>query len=135
VFFHPKLVQCFNCHQHSGRGNVVGPDLTAVGDQGDDAWRLQAILEPSKDVAPQFYAVSMQMKDGSVFVGIPLRDGGGPTAVFRDLTGAERTIKRADVTQRQDLTTSVMPPGLFAMLTDREIRDLLAFLSRRHTAP
>lgn len=131
IFFHPKLSQCANCHLHSGRGNVVGPDMSVVGDRGDDAWLLQAILDPSRDVAPQFYPLSLEMKDGSGFVGFLLRDGGGATAVYRDLTGAERSIKRGDIVKREELKTSVMPPGLLALLTDREVRDLLAFLRAR----
>ncbi len=135
IFFHPRLAQCFHCHQHSGRGNIVGPDLSAVADRGDDAWLLQAILEPSRDVAPQFFAVSLELKDGAGFVGIMLRDGGGPKTVYRDLTGNERAIDRADVVRREELTTSVMPAGLLAMLTDREVRDLLAFLLQRRASP
>jgi putative heme-binding domain-containing protein len=131
IFFHPRLAQCSTCHQRSGRGNIVGPDLSAVGERADEAWLLQAILEPSRDVAPQFYAVTLDMKDGSTFVGFPLRDGGGASAVFRDLTGAERSINRPDIVSRTELQSSVMPAGLLAMLTDREIRDLLAFLRRR----
>lgn len=132
IFHHPKLAQCTNCHMHHGRGNIVGPDLSVVGDRGDDAWLLQAILDPSRDVAPQFYPISMEMKDGSAFVGFLLRDGGGATATYRDLTGAERSIKRGDIVRREELKTSVMPPGLIAVLTDREIRDLLAFLRQRN---
>jgi len=131
IFHHPKLAQCANCHMHNGRGNIVGPDLSVVGDRGDDAWLLQAILDPSRDVAPQFYPISMEMKDGSTFVGFLLRDGGGATATYRDLTGAERSIKRGDIVRREELKSSVMPPGLITMLTDREIRDLLAFLRQR----
>ncbi|MEQ1858479.1 MAG: PVC-type heme-binding CxxCH protein [Chthoniobacteraceae bacterium] len=131
IFFNPRIAQCSNCHQRSGRGSIVGPDLTAIGGQNDEAWLLQAILDPSRDVAPQFYATALEMKDGSTFVGIPLRDGGGATAVFRDLTGTERQINRAEVVSRTELQTSVMPPGLLTMLTDREIRDLLAFLRER----
>ena len=128
IFFHPRLVQCATCHQHSGRGNVVGPDLTLIGERHDDAWLLQAILEPSRDVAPQFYPLSLEMKDGSAFVGFLLRDGGGASAVYRDLTGAELSLNRADILRREDLKSSVMPAGLLALLTDREIRDLLTFL-------
>jgi hypothetical protein len=129
IFFHPRLAQCATCHPHSGRGNVVGPDLSAVSARGDAAWLLQAILDPSRDVAPQYHARALELKDGSGFVGILLRDGGGGREYYRDLTGSERAIATDDVVRREELTTSVMPPGLLAMLTDREIRDLLAFLA------
>ncbi len=128
IFFHPRLALCSSCHQHSGRGNIVGPNLSAVASQGDEAWLLRAILEPSRDVAPQFFATALELKNGSTFAGIMLRDGGGGREFYRDLTGRERAINTADVMSRRELRSSVMPEGLLATLTDREIRDLLAFL-------
>jgi hypothetical protein len=41
---------------------------------------------------------------------------------------AERSMARDAIVKREELKSSVMPPGLLAPLTDREIRDLLAFL-------
>ncbi len=41
---------------HSGRGNVVGPDLSLLALQGDRASLLRSILEPNRDVAPQYFA-------------------------------------------------------------------------------
>jgi putative heme-binding domain-containing protein len=116
---------------HSGRGNVVGPDLSAVGGRDDAAWLLQSILQPSREVAPQFFPTALELKDGTEFLGIKLRKGGGGKEFYRDLTGRERTISTADVVGRHDLTTSLMPEGLLATLTRREIRDLLAFLGQR----
>ncbi len=130
IFFHPKVSICSSCHMHSGRGNVVGPDLSAVGDRSEPAWLLQSILEPSREVAPQFFPTSLEFKDGTEFLGIKLRKGGGGKEIYRDLTGAERSINTAEIVRRRDLTTSLMPEGLLAALTDREIRDLLAFLSQ-----
>jgi putative heme-binding domain-containing protein len=131
VFFHPNLAKCSSCHIHSGRGNVVGPDLSAVGERGDPAWLLQSLLEPGREVAPQFFPTSLEFKDGTEFVGIKLRKGGSGKEIYRDLTGAERSIETEKIAQRRDLTSSLMPEGLLAALTDREIRDLLAFLSQR----
>ena len=52
----------------------------------------------------------------------------GRTEVYRDLIGKERVFQKADIVQRTELKTSLMPPGLVASLTDQELRDLLAFL-------
>jgi hypothetical protein len=49
--------------------------------------------------------------------------------VFRDLTGKERSFPKPDILERTELRTSLMPPGLVSTMTDRELRDLLAFLS------
>ncbi len=127
LFFHPRVALCSNCHRHSGRGNVVGPDLTLIARQGDESALLRSLLEPSRDVAPQYYATSLVLKDGSEFTGILLRSSS--VDVFRDLLGKERTFKPEDIVKRAESHASPMPSGLVDALTDVELRDLLAFLS------
>ncbi len=126
VFFHSKLALCSNCHRHGGRGVVLGPDLSLIGRQGDREALLRSILEPEREVAPQFYPSQVKLADGSEFVGILLRSSS--TEVFRDLEGKERSFPKPDIVSRVELRTSLMPPGLVSSLTDRELRDLLAFL-------
>ena len=126
IFFHPKIALCATCHRHSGRGNVVGPDLSLIARQGDRAAILRSILEPGREIAPQFFPTLLTLKDGTDFTGLLLRSSS--TEVFRDLTGKERTFQKADIVQRTELETSVMPPGLVLSLTDAELRDLLEFL-------
>ncbi len=127
IFFNSKLALCSNCHRHSGRGNVVGPDLTLVAQQGDRTAILRSILEPHREVAPQFYPSLVKLKDGTEFMGILLRSSSSD--VFRDLTGKERSFPETDIVSRTELKTSLMPPGLVMSLTDAELRDLLAFLT------
>ena len=126
VFFHSKLALCSNCHRHSGRGTVLGPDLSLAGRQGTREALLRSILEPHREVAPQFYPSQVRLTDGTEFIGILLRSSS--SEVFRDLSGKERSFPETEVVSRTEMRTSLMPPGLVSMLTDRELRDLLAFL-------
>jgi len=129
IFFNSKVAICSTCHRHSGRGNVVGPDLTLIAQQGDRAAILRSILEPHREVAPQFFPSVVELKDGTTFTGILLRSSN--TEVFRDLTGKEKSFPEADILKRTELRTSLMPPGLVLSLTNEELRDLLAFLTAR----
>jgi len=129
LFFHPRLARCATCHRHSGRGRVVGPDLSTAGDRGDRQWLLESIVEPSREVSPQFYPRSLTLEDGSTFVGFLLRKGGRSGKEFyRQITGDERAIRKLEIVGRQELRTSLMPVGLLLNLTAEEARDLLAFL-------
>lgn len=131
IFFHPRLTRCATCHRHSGRGSVVGPDLSAVGiGPGEDVdWLLTQILDPGREVAPQFHPWQLELKDSSTFVGIALRKGGRSGKEFyRDITGAEQAILKTDIVAREEVKTSLMPPGLTMNLTAEELRDLIAFL-------
>jgi putative heme-binding domain-containing protein len=126
IFFHPRMALCATCHRHSGRGNVVGPDLSLIARQSDLKGTLQSILEPNREVAPQFFPTLLKLADGGEFIGIMLRSSS--IEVYRDITGKERTFKKADILERTELKTSLMPPGLVSTLTDEELRDLLAFV-------
>ncbi|MBL9131812.1 MAG: hypothetical protein JNG86_11465, partial [Verrucomicrobiaceae bacterium] len=45
--------------------------------------------------------------------------------------GKEKSFPEADIVKRTELRTSLMPPGLVLSLTNEELRDLLAFLTRQ----
>ena len=127
IFSHPRMALCSSCHRHSGRGNVVvGADVSFIAQQGDFESTLRSILEPHRDVAPQFFPTLRKLKDGSDFIGIMLRSS--KNDVFRDLTGKERTFEKTDVLERTEWATTLMPSGLVMSLTDEELSDFLAFL-------
>lgn len=129
LFFHPVLARCSSCHRHDGRGAVVGPDLSSVADGADPGWILHSILEPNAQVSPQFFPWSLELEDGSSFIGIALRKGGRSGKEFyRDITGKEQSFFKDRIVGRSELSTSLMPPGLLLMLSREEIRDLIAFL-------
>lgn len=129
VFFQAKVGQCATCHRHGGRGAVVGPDLTLVGRQGGRSELLRSILEPDRHVAPQYRAHVLALADGTSFTGMLLRSS--HVEVYRDLTGRERKFNPEEIDEVHELGTSVMPAGLPLSLTDRELRDLLAWLTGR----
>ena len=129
IFHHPRIALCANCHRSAGRGTVVGPDLTHVGQRDDREWLLGAILDPNKDIAPQFMPRVITLDDDSVHVGIRLRSY--VNEQIRDALGRNHTFNRDDVKSIEDLSTSFMPAGLPLAMTDRELRDLLAYLESK----
>ncbi|MDF1858979.1 MAG: hypothetical protein P1U87_02125 [Verrucomicrobiales bacterium] len=126
VFHHASLALCANCHRHDGRGKIVGPDLGAVSGRGDRHWLLESILRPGLEMAPEYLPRMVTLHDGSTATGIRLRSW--VREQLRDANGHTLSFDRDEVASIQELTTSFMPPGLVYTMTDREIRDLLAFL-------
>lgn len=126
IFHHTRIAQCTNCHRHHGRGNVVGPDLSAVSHGKGKTWLLQSVLEPSREMAPEYLPRSVLLKDGTVFTGIRLRSYTKET--IRDTNGQNRTFDRNEIESMVESTISFMPVGLTNTLTIRELRDLIAFL-------
>ncbi|QDT92175.1 PVC-type heme-binding CxxCH protein [Gimesia algae] len=126
IFHHGRLANCAHCHRHGGRGNVVGPDLSSLGNKQDHVWLLKSILEPSREMAPEYQPRTIILNDGRTFTGIRLRSYVKET--IRDANGQNRTFDRNDVDMMVESPVSFMPSGLVNSLTDREIKDLLAFL-------
>jgi putative heme-binding domain-containing protein len=128
VFFSSGTAACSQCHRYDGRGIVVGPDLSFVHEQGSYREILDSILEPNRNVAPQFYSTYLDLEDGSTFTGILLRSSSNE--VYRDNHGEEVTFQKADIVSRKELRSSLMPTGLAHQMTDLELRDLMAFLTK-----
>ncbi len=127
VFFNPKVTICATCHRVEGHGLTGGPDLTSIGERGR-VHILESILEPSKEVAPQFEAWNLQMSDGSQITGFLVMEK-GKNHIYADVTGREIEINSRDIVERKSVPVSLMPPGLVTLMTDYELRDLVAYLA------
>ncbi len=132
IFHHTRVAQCTRCHRHNGRGNVVGPDLSSVHKRNDRAWLLQSILEPSRQMAPEYLPRTIVLKNGKTFTGIRLRSS--TREAMRDANGQSRTFDRNDIESMVESTVSFMPKDIVNTLTLREIRDLIAFLESSSSA-
>lgn len=129
VFFSPKAGGCAACHRFNGLGNAVGPDLTNLHEQADPLAVLESILQPSANVAPQYECFAITTTDGESMTLFRIGEKGG-TGTYLDLTGKTVTIKIEEIASRESLPVSIMPEGIVARLTDREIRDLVYFLTQ-----
>ncbi len=127
LFFHPRLGTCYQCHQVHGRGIRVGPDLSTVHERGDMRWLLESILQPNKEIAPQFLPWSIATDDGKTYTGLPLRKG-GTKETYLGIDGKEFSLKKDTITSHQEMQISLMPMGLLPRLANDEIRELLAYL-------
>jgi len=132
IFHHASVALCSRCHRHSGRGKIVGPDLTAATAGKDRQWFLKAILQPSADMAPEYQPRELTLTNGETHTGIRLRSYSREQ--IRDVNGNTLTFHKDQVAAIRDLNTSLMPEGLAYTLTDRELNDLLAFLTHRPNA-
>ncbi|HEV3167956.1 MAG TPA: PVC-type heme-binding CxxCH protein [Isosphaeraceae bacterium] len=134
VFFHPKGPGCARCHQVDGRGGRVGPDLSTTGQVLDRARLVQSILEPSKEVAPQFVLWTIHKTDGTVLDGVLLEESPLGEQTYADAQGKPFTLKPTEIEERRPQNTSIMPDDLVRTLTTAELRDLLAYLRHPRVA-
>lgn len=127
VFFHPQGPGCYRCHQVQGRGERIGPDLSTISRSLDREKLQRSILEPSRDVAPQFVTWALQLRDGRVQSGMIVQENNAKITLGTP-EGKLLTIDNIDVEERVLQKTSLMPDKLHDQMTVREFQDLLAWL-------
>ena len=128
VFFHTNSAGCFKCHTVGGRGGQVGPDLTVIARTMDRQKLAESILEPSKEISPQFTTWAIETKAGKVLTGMLLGEEVNGDLRLGDNTGKVFFVPFNDIETRQPLKTSTMPEKLHEQLTPTEFRDLIAYM-------
>jgi len=122
--------RCAQCHKLGGEGSAVGPDLTTIRNDGK-AKALVNILDPNREVAPNFVAYVCETREGESVVG--LIAGETPTSVtIRQPFGKDSVVLRSDVRRLVSQKLSLMPEGLEEGLKPQDLADLLEFV---FTAP
>jgi putative heme-binding domain-containing protein len=129
VFFHPRLAGCFRCHRAEGRGQEVGPDLTTIG-RTERRHILESILRPSSVVAPHYQVWEIETADGKVHTGMLVKTV-LDEYTYLDAKGDLFKLNTRNIVESRPVPTSIMPDGLPDLMTDQELRDLLAYLSSR----
>ena len=127
TFYHPQGAGCFKCHRIDGRGGRVGPDLSRAVGTLNRIQLIQSILEPSREIAPQYVAWAFETHNGKVVTGMIVHENEGKTIVGNS-EGNTVELKTADIADRVPQRISVMPEKLVDRMTLQELRDLIAFL-------
>jgi putative heme-binding domain-containing protein len=118
--------RCQICHRAGGEGMELGPDLISVKAKGRDAL-LTAILDPHKEVAPQYIAYDVNTRDGNAYTGMITRDDATSLAL-KIMGGAEIALPRANIKGSSSSGKSLMPEGLEAGMSVQDMADLLTFI-------
>jgi putative heme-binding domain-containing protein len=109
-----------------GEGGSLGPDLTGSNRANLD-YLLSNVINPSSDVPDAYRMVVVTLRDGRIHTGTVAAEN-DRQLTLRVVGGEPVVIAKADVQAREVATTSMMPPGLFDTLEEREVIDLVAFL-------
>lgn len=127
VFFEKVEVQCSRCHQVKKDGGVVGPALDGVGRRLTRAQLLESILLPNKTIAVGFENVTVTLRDGRTLAGL-LKSETATELVLDSPEDGKLQLLKTDLTARQR-GLSAMPEDMGRVLSAREVRDLVQFLS------
>jgi putative heme-binding domain-containing protein len=117
---------CSACHQISGQGGLIGPQLDGIGTRG--AQRLcEDILDPNRNVDAHFHLHTLTLKDGSTMSGF-LKGEVGQILILADAVGQEYRISKADLAKDDVIPLSLMPPTFGQMIPEPDFANLVHWL-------
>ena len=126
IFFQNQTAQCIRCHGYDDMGGTAGPHLNGVANRISRTQLLEALIEPSKRLAPGYGFVQLTLKNGDSVNGtlIEEKENG---IVIKEASKPETLILNSDIAERKNSPSSM--PDMKQILSKREIRDLVSFLS------
>ena len=119
---------CLLCHTVEGQGRHVGPDLSGIASRPKEAL-LVDILDPSRQVSPDFINYSLMTTDGKRVSGFIVSETTAGTTLRR-AGEADDTVLRSQIKELRAEGKSLMPEGLEQGLTPQDMTDLLSFLQK-----
>jgi putative heme-binding domain-containing protein len=120
------LQRCSSCHRLGGHGYAVGPDLVTVKGAGKEK-TLANILDPNREVAPNYIAFEIETKDGESTIGI-IASETTSTITVAQAYGRKEVIPRVNMKSMRSLSQSLMPEGLEQGLTKQDLANLLEYI-------
>jgi putative heme-binding domain-containing protein len=119
---------CVVCHQMQGVGAKVGPDLSSAGQQPRETLLVQ-ILDPSRQVLPDFVSYNAILKNGETVTGF-IANESSTSVTLRRANEPDATLARSDLAEFKTAGKSLMPDGLEAGMSEQDMADLIEFLRR-----
>ncbi|MBC8355665.1 MAG: c-type cytochrome [Planctomycetes bacterium] len=129
ILFPQQKLGCTNCHAPGGK-DLLGPDLTRMGDEATDAYLVEAMLYPSKVIKNGFESVTITTSAGKIHTGRVVAQS-ADTLELRDSSPDRRLIElaRSDIDEMVPSKKSTMPDGFVDQLASRqEFLDLLRYM-------
>jgi quinoprotein glucose dehydrogenase len=133
IFFERQDVSCLRCHKINGDGGVAGPDLTGVAARHDRSYLLESIINPNRQIAPGFEAVTVKVKAGRNYTGVVKADDDKEVVIDAG-DGATIHILKKEIEKRTK-GLSPMPQNISQPLSKRDLRNLVEFLASLTTEP
>lgn len=127
LVFASKKTSCSACHRVAGEGATIGPDLTKIGQIRSKLDLLEAVIFPSASFARGYEAFSVVTASGQIHTGILSRES-SDSVFLQTAQREEIRVARGEIEEMAPSRVSIMPQGLERVMSDAELRDLMAYL-------
>jgi putative heme-binding domain-containing protein len=120
---------CAACHRIRDKGNDIGPNLSSYGQPSTSPQSLLTdILDPNRQVSPEYVSYVVVLNDGRVLSGILATQTPNSVTLKREKDGDGMVILRNNIEEMKSSGKSLMPEGLEQNVSVEEMADLLSFL-------
>src|SRR4051794_36481263 len=128
LFFDLKSkAQCVKCHSIGGDGGRIGPSLDRIASRRAAEFVMESIVQPSKEIAPEFEAVVVATKEGKVITGLRINETNF-NIQLREENGRFHSFLKRDLEEVKVMAKSLMPENLAELLTVKDLPALFAYL-------
>ena len=128
LFFDPQgKAQCLKCHSVGGEGGRIGPTLDRIASRRAAEFIMESIVQPSKEISPEYEAVAVATKDGRVITGLRVNETNFSIQITEE-NGRFHSLLKRDLDEVKVLKKSLMPENLAEVLTIKDLHDLFAYL-------
>lgn len=118
--------ECANCHQLGKEGFAVGPNLATIRHRSPQEILIH-VLDPNREVSPDFVEYSVLLTDGRTLTGLIASETDAGLTLRRS-EGKEDAILRREIEEITSSGKSLMPEGVEQKVTPQEMAALVAFL-------
>ena len=109
------------------RGAGSARRLDRIASRRAPEFLMESILQPSKDIAPEYEAVAVATKDGRVITGLRVNETNFSIQLHEE-NGRFHSFLKRDLDEVKVLKKSLMPENFGELLTVKELHDLFAYL-------
>jgi putative heme-binding domain-containing protein len=120
------LRECQQCHRLGDLGHDLGPNLATIQHRSADEVLLH-VLDPNREIAPNYLEYVVTLKDGRITRGVILAETENSLTLGR-AEGVRETVLRSQFDEIASTGLSLMPEGLERNINVQEMADLLAFV-------
>jgi len=119
---------CGKCHTVNGKGGKVGPQLSFVGTSRTKEFLLESILKPKAVITSGYSSILILTKKGKFITGVK-RNEDDSSIDLMDKEGNLLHVPKDEIKKYKTQKISIMPGNFKDILSQDEVRHLLAYLS------
>jgi quinoprotein glucose dehydrogenase len=126
IFSGSTTAACMQCHTLIDGIPSVGPNLATIASRLNDEQLLNAIINPQAEIAEGYGLISATLHNGSIVSGLLAGETTATLTLRIPATPITQSVQISDIAQRS--TPASAMPTMTSLLTNNEVRDLVAYL-------